>query len=225
MYKKSIFTALIFPLLAYTFISKAGNQLRTQDRVLPNGKTISLAIGNLEDQLVEAVVNPANEYLSHGAGVARTLADFFPDLQDLSDKLPANKTSFYDSSQQVICPVGTACTTKIYTQPKNPRISHVIHAVGPRGNDIGRKQLLYNAYRSSLEQAELNGISTIAFPPISIGIFNYPLHEATEVALSAAIDYLSQTQSDIQKVVFVIWPGDKRFDEILSAYESQIRMI
>jgi O-acetyl-ADP-ribose deacetylase (regulator of RNase III) len=49
--------------------------------------------------------------------------------------------------------------------------------------------LLAGAYRRSLEVACENGITSIAFPAISTGVFGYPVYEAAPIALRTICDF------------------------------------
>ena len=78
------------------------------------------------------------------------------------------------------CPTGEARLTPGFDLAAR----HVIHTVGPRYRDAERSApLLVAAYRSALELAGEHGLSTIAFPAISCGIYGYPLEEAAPLAI------------------------------------------
>ena len=63
---------------------------------------------------------------------------------------------------------------------------HVIHTVGPIfGRHDGREpELLAACYRNSVGLALEHGLSSIAFPAISTGVYGYPKQEAAKVVAS-----------------------------------------
>jgi O-acetyl-ADP-ribose deacetylase (regulator of RNase III) len=69
----------------------------------------------------------------------------------------------------------------------NLRAQHVIHTVGPvwQGGQHGEAALLASCYRQCITLAEQHGISSIAFPAISTGVYGYPVRAATEIAVAA----------------------------------------
>ena len=81
------------------------------------------------------------------------------------------------------CPTGEARLTQGYRLPAR----HVIHTVGPiwRGGADGEAGLLAACYRNSLTLARAHGLSSIAFPAISTGVYGYPAAEAAEIAVAA----------------------------------------
>ena len=83
---------------------------------------------------------------------------------------------------------------------------------------------LYSCYRKSLELAKDKGLTSIAFPLISSGIYGYPKSEAVKTASSAIKDFLSENEMDIYLVVydkrsFAI--SEKLFDEVRSYIEER----
>jgi len=93
----------------------------------------------------------------------------------------------------------------------------VIHAVGPRYRDgaHGEAELLASAYRTA-SSAPRAGLTSLAFPAISTGIYHYPLAEAAEVSLRTVISYLSGTRRS-GFVRFVLWD-----ETTLAAYEREL---
>jgi O-acetyl-ADP-ribose deacetylase (regulator of RNase III) len=57
--------------------------------------------------------------------------------------------------------------------------------VGPvwQGGGAGEAEQLESCYRRSFDLALENGVSSIAFPAISTGVYGYPKREAASIAL------------------------------------------
>jgi O-acetyl-ADP-ribose deacetylase (regulator of RNase III) len=88
---------------------------------------------------------------------------------------------------------------------------HVIHAVGPVYDRTPRSaELLASAVRASLQLADDHALRSIALPAISTGIFGYPLEEAAQVMLKAAITYL-RGETKLEQVIFCLY-GRHAFD-------------
>src|SRR4029078_9343532 len=75
------------------------------------------------------------------------------------------------------CPTGEACITRGYRLPAK----YVIHTVGPvwRGGERGEPELLASCYRESFRLAAEHGVTSMAFPAISCGVYGYPIDADT----------------------------------------------
>lgn len=148
-----------------------------------NGITVSLRYGDITSENVEAIVNPANTFLSHGAG----LADFIVqkggyEIQKESDKL-LKKRSYRQFN------VGDA----VYTKAGNLPCKFVIHAVGPEWKKQPEKKtidLLQKSCVESLKLASKLGLSSIALPAISSGVFRAPIDACAFAMLNGLQEYL-----------------------------------
>ena len=90
------------------------------------------------------------------------------------------------------------------TSGGNLKARYVIHAVGPIYDGEPRAaELLTSAVHAALRMAEDHGLRSITLPPVSTGIFGYPMDEAAHVMLNAAITYL-QGQTRLMRVVFCL---------------------
>jgi O-acetyl-ADP-ribose deacetylase (regulator of RNase III) len=91
------------------------------------------------------------------------------------------------------CRTGDAKITPGFRLPAR----FVIHTVGPvwHGGTRGEAALLASCYRRSLELAVENGLTTVAFPCISTGVYGYPIQLAAEVAVGAVRDFMAEAPS------------------------------
>jgi len=118
---------------------------------------------------VDAIVNAANSGLLPGGGVCGAIHRAAgPELARACARVAP-------------CPTGEARITPGFLLPAR----FVIHAVGPvwRGGDAGEPALLASAYRQCMVLARAHGLTSIAFPAISTGIYGYPLDQATRIAV------------------------------------------
>lgn len=120
---------------------------------------------------VDAIVNAANEQLAPGGGVCGAIHRAAgPELAAACAKLGP-------------CPTGQARITDGYALPAR----HVIHAVGPVwvGSQANEDALLASCYRHALKLAAEHGLTSIAFPAISTGIYGFPAARAAKIAVQA----------------------------------------
>ena len=99
---------------------------------------------------------------------------------------------------------GKAKLTPAYNLP----CDHVIHTVGPivQGRLTDEHcRLLESSYKSCLDIAVQNGIGSIAFCCISMGVFGFPKKEAANIAVNTVREF--RKTHDI-KVIFNVFGGD-----------------
>jgi O-acetyl-ADP-ribose deacetylase (regulator of RNase III) len=165
------------------------------ERELTGGLKVEVVQGDVTGQEdVEAIVNAANARLESGGGVAGAIhAAAGPGLAEEARPLGP------------IGP-GEAVVTRGYNLPNR----YVIHALGPvYGQDHPEAELLADCYRNSLRLAESHGISSVAFPAISTGVFGYPKGEAAEIALRVVIEEAEGLRS-LHLVRFVLFGEEDR---------------
>ncbi|KAE9365645.1 A1pp-domain-containing protein, partial [Stipitochalara longipes BDJ] len=88
---------------------------------------------------------------------------------------------------------------------------HIIHAVGPdytqyKDREADAREALWHAHLQSLEVAKAKGVTSIAFPTISTGIFGFPKEEACQIALQAVREFLGEQENyQFERIVFLVW--------------------
>ncbi len=159
---------------------------------------IELIKGDITEMEVEAVVNSANKGLRGGGGVDGAIHK-------------AAGPTMHEQCMRVLqklggqLPIGEAVITEAGEMPSK----FVIHTVGPvwNGGGKGEDRFLTKAYRSSLQLAVDFGLKTIAFPNISVGVYDYPKEDAAQVAINEVKSFLSENDS-IEKVYFVCFEDE-----------------
>ncbi len=146
--------------------------------------------GDITKLKVDAIVNAANKSLMGGGGV------------DGAIHRAAGSELLEACKPLGGCPTGEAKITKGFNLPAG----HVIHTVGPvySRNNPEVSELLANCYKNSLALAREYGLTSVAFPAISCGVYGYPLEEACPIAVDTVCDVL-QGSPEIQKVIFALF--------------------
>ena len=131
--------------------------------------------GDITTSDTDAIVNAANSHLSHGGGVAAAICRAGgPQIQRESDEI-------------AFVPEGQVATTGAGTLAAD----YVIHAVGPRGGDPEGDGKLTACVTNALDEANRLGISSIAFPAVSSGIFGFPKDRCAQILLMTTHDWLT----------------------------------
>jgi putative ATPase len=169
------------------------------ETALSSGPTLHLVQGDITTETTEAIVNAANEYLKHGAGVAGAISRRGgPDIQIESD-----------AWVQKHGPVSHA--EPAWTSGGRLTCRYVIHAVGPvwgdtQGASAGRDEdaKLGAAVTGSLHVADELGLLSISLPAISTGIFGFPKERAAGIIIKAIQSYFEAKSNSSIKIVRLV---------------------
>ena len=149
---------------------------------------------------VDAIVNAANASLLGGGGVDGAIHRAAgPDLLRACRLLGG-------------CATGEAKLTEAYRLPAK----YVIHTVGPvwHGGTQGEPERLASCYRRAVELAARQGLSSLAFPGISTGVYGYPVRQAATIAVTT-VAALLDTHPSLRTIIFCCFS-----DSDLAVYAS-----
>jgi len=179
-----------------------------KERLFLDGR-VSVVVGDITKQDVEAIVNAANSSLLGGGGVDGAIHRAGgPEI--LAECREIRRTRF---------PEGLPTGEAVITTGGKLAALYVIHTVGPiYGEHGGREaELLANCYHNSLTLAVEKNLTSIAFPAISTGVFGYPLAEAAEVSSKTIENFLS-TDRQLKEVRLVFFQA--RDAEVFLAHQK-----
>jgi len=150
--------------------------------------TCDILVADITTLQVDAIVNAANRALLRGGGV------------DGAIHRAAGPELLAECRTLGGCETGSAKITRGYRLPAK----HVIHAVGPvwQGSASNEDALLASCYRTAVDLAAANKLTTIAFPAISTGIYSFPADRAARIAVGTVASELSKNPRTITKVIF-----------------------
>lgn len=152
--------------------------------LIGNGKVIEIVgPADITKETTEAIVNAANSSLLGGGGVDGAIHR-------------AGGPAILAECRQIVSkirhlPPGEA----VITTGGKLAAKYVIHTVGPvYSGGESDAEALASCHRESIRVADEHGAESVAFPAISTGAYGYPVHEAAPIALSSAIEALSQSK-------------------------------
>jgi O-acetyl-ADP-ribose deacetylase len=149
---------------------------------------LEVVIADITTLAVDAIVNAANTSLLGGGGVDGAIH------RAAGPELVAECRMLHG------CKTGQAKITRGY----HLAAKHVIHAVGPvwNGGASGEEQLLASCYRTALVLGADRGLTSIAFPAISTGIYRFPADLAARIAVGTVVSNLAADPRSFKRVVF-----------------------
>ncbi|CAC5392471.1 PARP10_14_15 [Mytilus coruscus] len=145
------------------------------------GIVVKVYNGNILSLDVDCIVNGANENLNHGGGVAYVIAAVAGyEFEKESDDCILRNGPIKE---------GSCCTISA----GKLKYKCVIHTVGPKWHSYNDKKECCRILKKSVEscffEAEVNGMSSVATPSISAGIFGVPKELCCKEYVKAVEDF------------------------------------
>ncbi|MEA3313058.1 MAG: macro domain-containing protein [Caldisericota bacterium] len=152
------------------------------------GVKIQIACGDITEEEVDAIVNAANRYLSHGGGVAGAIVSRGGHvIQEESDSIIQKKGPLK---------VGEA----VITSGGNLKAKYVIHTVGPVWGEGNEDDKLRNAILSVLTIATKYKLKSISILAVSCGIFGFPKKRGTQLICETIKQYLENNGTTLKEI-------------------------
>lgn len=178
------------------------------EHVFPSGQTLQIVQGDITAERVDAIVNAANERLQHGGGVAAAIAR-------RGGPVIQRESNAWVREHGPVSPARPA-----WTAGGNLPAKYVIHAVGPVWGEGDEEAKLATAVRAVLRVAQERGLSSIALPAISTGIFGFPKERAAEVIFRALRDHFDENPGSGLKLVRVVLFDRPTVEAFLRAWKQ-----
>jgi O-acetyl-ADP-ribose deacetylase (regulator of RNase III) len=164
---------------------------------------LRVELGDITTQSVDVIVNAAKSSLMGGGGVDGAIHR-------------AAGPSVLEECKAIVderggCPAGEAVMTGAGTLEARC----IIHTVGPIWTGAEPDEddrLLALCYSNSLGLAADSGLSTIAFPNISTGVYRFPKPRAAAAAISAVQDWVCSYDEVISSITFVCFDEDNLYE-------------
>ena len=155
---------------------------------------VQIVRGDITQEKVDAIVNAANKYLQHGGGVAGAISR-------------AGGSIIQQESDAWVQKYGPITHSKpAFTHPGNLPCRYVIHAAGPIWGEGDEEQKLQQTIRGCFLLGEKLGITSIAFPAISTGIFGFPCDQAARIFKKEIFHFFEKHPStNIKRIRLVLF--------------------
>ena len=169
---------------------------------------IELVKGDITELSVDAIVNAANPYLKHGGGVARAI------VKKGGDEIQRESDEYV--RKHGLVPVGGIAVTGA----GKLKAKYVIHAVGPKYGDPEGDTKLASAIRNALNKADELGLSSIALPAISTGVYGYPYERCAKIMVNVIKERAGKMRN-LRRVIVCLY-DDEAYNKFIRVFEEEI---
>ena len=180
---------------------------------ISGNRVFTLKQSDLVAEDVEVIVNAANEALSHGAGLARALDQASGGgLQCVSDAYTAS-----------IGRVQTGCVAVTASGGGALKCKYVYHVVGPMASEYSPRdcgRLIGQVVEKVLTTAEQNGITSVAIPAISSGIFGVDKSLVAQVIIDTILTHQFSSRPPVLGDIRIVINDSSTF-ECFAKYFNQ----
>lgn len=150
---------------------------------------IKIALGDITELKVDAIVNAANNQGFMGGGVAAAI------------KKKGGKAIEEEAVKKCPIKIGEA----IFTTAGSLKAKYVIHAA-TMGMDFKTDEVkIRNSCRNSLKAADELEINSIAFPALGCGVGGFPLLASAKVMAQEVWRYLQEERSGLKEIIFCLY--------------------
>lgn len=177
------------------------------EKTLSSGQTMQIVQGDITIEEVDAIVNAANEHLTHGGGVAWAISKKGGGtIQKESDEW-IRKHGLVPHSHPA------------WTSGGLLPAKYVIHAVGPVWGDGDEDSNLAAAVTGSLRVADELKCKSISMPAISTGIFGFPKDRAAGIIFKSINIYFEASADSSVNLVRIVLFDDASAQVFLDVWK------
>ncbi|MBC8507325.1 MAG: macro domain-containing protein [Chloroflexi bacterium] len=179
-----------------------------REQTFSDGQKFQIIQGDITQQDVDAIVNPANSQLQHGGGVAGII-------------VRCGGHGIQVESDQWVRDHGPVAHAKpAYTSGGDLPCRYVIHAVGPVWGVGDEDAKLAAAVSGSLCRANELNLDSIALPAISTGIFGFPKTRAAEIIFKTVAEYFNDYHNSSLSLVRLVLFDQSTVDSFIQVWDS-----
>ena len=168
-----------------------------------DGVRIEVTVGDIAAMRVDAVVNAANNHLWMGSGVAGAI----------------KRAGGGNIETEAMSKGPLAVGESVVTGGGSLDARYVIHAVVMGQDLVTSGEAIRRATRSSLEQALVLGIGSVALPAFGTGVGGFPPGEAAAVMTSETVAFVHDRKPGaLDRIIFVLFSDhlQNKFEEALT---------